>query len=123
MRQRPRRLTPDMTRIVAAAVFAAALVGFTVPSYAEDPIAMTIVIKNHIFDPAELKVPAGKVIELTVDNQDPTPEEFESTTLKVEKVIPGNAKGKVRFGPLAADTYLFIGEFHQDTARGAVTAE
>ena len=84
---------------------------------------MTIVIKDHKFEPAELKVPAGKVVELTVDNQDPTPEEFESATLKVEKVIPGGSKAKVRFGPLKADAYLFIGEFNQETARGVVTAE
>ena len=110
-----------MTRVVA--VLVAAFAGFVSPSYAEDPIRLTIVIKDHKFDPAELKVPAGKVIELTVDNQDPTPEEFESATLKVEKVIPGNSRGKVRFGPLAADTYLFVGEFNEGTARGAVTAE
>lgn len=112
-----------MTRIVAAAAVAAALGGFVSPVFAEDPVRLTIVIKHHKFDPAELKVPAGKVIELTVDNQDPTPEEFESTTLKVEKLVAGSSKVKVRFGPLAADTYLFIGDFNQQTARGAVTAE
>lgn len=112
-----------MTRVAAVAVLVAAVAGFVLPSYADEPVRLTIVIKDHRFDPAELKVPAGKVIELTVHNQDVTPEEFESETLKVEKVIPGGAKGKVRFGPLAADTYLFIGEFNQETARGAVTAE
>ena len=113
-----------MTRTVVAAAFAVVISGFLIaPSFAEDPIAMSIVIKNHKFDPEELKVPAGKIIELTVDNQDATPEEFESPTLKVEKIIPGNSKGKVRFGPLTPDTYLFIGEFNQATARGAVTAE
>lgn len=112
-----------MTRTVIVAAFAAALVGFVSPSFAEDPVQLSIVIKDHKFDPAELKVPAGKVIELTVDNQDATPEEFESPALKVEKVIAGASKGKVRFGPLAADTYLFVGEFNEETARGAVTAE
>jgi hypothetical protein len=112
-----------MTRIAAAIAVAVAL-GFIVqPAFAEDPVQMTIVIKDHKFDPADLKVPAGKVIELTVDNQDPTPEEFESATLKVEKVIPGSSKGKVRFGPLKPDVYLFIGEFNQPGARGTVTAE
>jgi hypothetical protein len=112
-----------MTRAVVIAAFAAALAVFVSPSYAEDPVQLSIVIKDHKFDPAELKVPSGKVIELTVDNQDATPEEFESPTLKVEKVIPGGSKGKVRFGPLAADTYLFVGEFNEETARGVVTAE
>jgi hypothetical protein len=112
-----------MSRIVAAAAFAVVLGLFAAPAVAEDPVQMTIVIKNHKFDPEQLKVPAGKVIELTIDNQDPTPEEFESATLKVEKIIPGNSKGKVRFGPLKPDVYLFIGEFNQPSARGAVTAE
>ena len=113
-----------MTRAVLAAAFAVVISGFLIaPSFAEDPIAISIVIKDHTFDPEELKVPAGKVIELTVDNQDATPEEFKSATLKVEKVIAGSSKGKVRFGPLTPDTYLFIGEFNQTTARGAVTAE
>ncbi len=113
-----------MTRFaVVAFAFAALSTLAVVPAFAEDPVAMTIVIKDHKFEPAELKVPAGKVIELTVDNQDATPEEFESATLKVEKVIPGNSKGKVRFGPLTPDTYLFVGEFNEATARGAVTAE
>ena len=35
------------------------------------------------------KVPANKRIQLTVVNDDPTPEEFESKEMKVEKVIPG----------------------------------
>ena len=112
-----------MIRAIVVAVLATALVGVLSPTSAEDPVRLTIVIKDHKFDPAELKVPAGKVIELTVDNQDPTPEEFESATLKVEKVIPGNSQGKVRFGPLTADTYLFVGEFNEETARGVVTAE
>ena len=85
--------------------------------------AADLVIKDHVFTPTEIKVPAGKIVELIVDNQDVTPEEFESPALKVEKVIPGKSTGKVRFGPLAAGSYLFIGEFNQKTARGVVTAE
>jgi hypothetical protein len=112
-----------MHRIAAAIVISAALGFVAAPAVADDPVQLTIVIKDHKFDPVDLKVPAGKVIELTVDNQDPTPEEFESATLKVEKVIPGNSKGKVRFGPLKPDVYLFIGEFNQPSARGTVTAE
>src|SRR5271165_2237663 len=83
----------------------------------------TMVIKNHRFVPAELHVPAGKRITLTVENQDATPEEVESKALRVEKVIPGGGKGIVRFGPMAAGTYTFFGDFHQDTAQGKVIAE
>jgi plastocyanin len=85
---------------------------------------LSITIKDHKFEPAELKVPAKKRITLTVINNDPTPEEFESKKLKVEKVIPGKSKGVVRFGPLEPGRYDFIGEFHEDSgAKGVVIAE
>jgi plastocyanin len=84
---------------------------------------LSITIKDHKFEPAELKVPAKKRVTLTVINSDSTPEEFESKKLKVEKVIPGKSKAVVRFGPLEAGRYEFVGEFHEDTAKGVVIAE
>lgn len=83
----------------------------------------TITIKNHRFTPAEVKVPANKRVQITVVNDDPTPEEFESHEMKVEKVIPGKSKGVVRIGPLAPGRYPFFGEFNQATAKGVVIAE
>ena len=83
----------------------------------------TITIKNHRFTPSELKVPANKRIQLTVVNDDPTPEEFESKEMKVEKVIPGKSKGVVRVGPLRPGRYPFFGEFHEATAKGTLIAE
>ena len=85
--------------------------------------ALSITIKNHKFDPAELKVPANKRVTLTVVNDDPTPEEFESKVLKVEKVIPGKSKATVQFGPLKPGKYKFEGEFNSKTAQGVVIAE
>jgi plastocyanin domain-containing protein len=84
---------------------------------------ITITIKNHRFTPSEVKVPANERIQLTVVNDDPTPEEFESREMKVEKVIPGKSKGVVRIGPLAAGRYPFFGEFNEATAKGVVIAE
>ena len=83
----------------------------------------TLVIKDHRFEPAELKVPAKKKIKLIVDNQDPTPEEFESHTLRREKVIPGNTQAIVFIGPLKPGPYPFVGEFHEDVAKGTIIAE
>ena len=90
---------------------------------AANEVAMTIVIKDHKFTPAELKVPAGKTIVLTIDNRDSTPEEFDSPDLKIEKVVPGGTTAKVRFGPLKAGSFAFVGEFNQKTARGVVKVE
>ena len=83
----------------------------------------SVTIKDHRFTPSEIKVPANKRFEITVINDDATPEEFESKTLKIEKVIPGKSKGVVRIGPLKPGRYPFVGEFHEDTAKGVVIAE
>lgn len=90
---------------------------------AADTVEMSIVIKNHMFVPAELVVPAGKTVVLTVDNQDATPEEFESHKAHVEKIIPGRSKGKVRIRPLAVGSYPFVGEFNEATAKGVIVAQ
>ena len=84
---------------------------------------MTLTIKDHKFTPAEIKVPANKRVKLTVINDDATPEEFDSDDLKVEKVVPGKSKGIVRIGPLKPGRYPFVGEYHEDTAKGVVIAE
>jgi plastocyanin len=82
-----------------------------------------LTIKDHKFSPEELKVPANQRVVITVINDDSTAEEFESSVLKVEKVIAGNSRGTVRIGPLAPGKYPFIGEFHEATAKGVVIAE
>jgi len=102
-----------------------ALAGLVVAASAHaqaDP-EISIAIKNHRFEPAEVKVPAGKRVKLIVHNQDTTPEEFESHVLKREKVIPGGAKATILIGPLKPGRYPFFGEFHEATAQGAVIVE
>ena len=110
-----------MKNLVFALAFAAAAALSVGGAQAQD--ALTITIKNHRFEPAEIKVPANKRITLTVVNDDPTPEEFESHPLKVEKVIPGKSKATVQFGPLKPGKYKFEGEFNSKTAQGVVIAE
>lgn len=105
---------------LAAFAFAAALAcGSAVAAEPE----FTLVIRDHRFEPAELKVPAGQRIKLTVHNQDKTPEEFESHSLNREKVIPGGAKASIFIGPLKPGRYTFFGEYNEATAKGAVVAE
>ena len=112
----------NLTRLLAAAAVAG-MVGAMSPARAADEFETTVVIKDHVFTPTEIKVPAGVRVILTVDNQDPTPEEFESLELQVEKIVPGGSTAKVRFGPLSAGSYVYVGEFNEKTARGVVTAE
>ncbi len=81
-----------------------------------------LAIKDHRFQPAELTVPAGRKLQLVVDNQDATPEEFESRRLRVEKVIPGKTRTTLTIGPLEPGAYPFVGEFHESTAKGTLQA-
>jgi Cupredoxin-like domain len=51
----------------------------------------TITIKDHKFTPEEIKLSANQRAAVTVINNDDTAEEFDSTALKVEKVVAGKS--------------------------------
>ena len=82
-----------------------------------------IEIRNHLFIPSELTIPANTKVKLVVYNYDTTPEEFESYELNREKVIVGNRKAIIFIGPLPVGDYPFFGEFHPESAQGKVIAE
>ena len=82
-----------------------------------------LVIREHRFEPAELKVPANQRIKLVVQNDDASAEEFESHALNREKVVPGRSKVTIYIGPLKPGRYAFVGEYHEATAKGVVVAE
>ncbi|MDI1252980.1 cupredoxin domain-containing protein [Thermomonas sp.] len=90
---------------------------------AADQYEASLVIQGHRFQPAELVVPAGRKIKLTVVNRDATAEEFESYELNREKVVAGGSSIVVYIGPLRPGTYPFFGEFHMETAKGKIIAE
>jgi len=91
--------------------------------WAQDQGPYTIVIKDHLFNPASLTIPAGQKIKLTVENQDATVEEFESYDLNREKIVSGNKQIIVFIGPLSKGTYKYFGDFHQKTAQGSIVAQ
>jgi hypothetical protein len=82
-----------------------------------------VVLKDHEFIPDNLVIPAGKKIELLVDKQDATPEEFESHDLNSEKIIFGNSSTVILVGPLEPGNYSFFGEFNPKTAQGTLTVK
>ncbi len=90
---------------------------------ADDPVVVKVTIRDHRFEPSEIRVAAGKPVVLEIANQDATAEEFDSHALKVEKVIAGGKSGSVRIRALDKGDYPFIGEYHEATAKGVVIAE
>lgn len=107
----------SIKKLILLSVFAA------FPMASANAADYTIVIKDHKFTPAELKVPAGEKHKLVVKNEDATPEEFESHDLKREKIVAGNSEITVNIGPLKAGTYKYFGEFNEATAQGVIIAE
>jgi len=89
---------------------------------AEDGV-YSLIIKDHHFQPAEINIPAGKKVKLVVENQDPTPEEFESHSLNREKIIAGKSKATIYIGPLSPGRYSFEGEFNAKTAQGVIIVQ
>ncbi len=104
----------------AIIVFAAAL-ALATPALADAPIPVTL--KDHKFTPATIHVKAGEPAVIALTNSDETAEEFDSTALKVEKVVAGHGTGNIRLRPLSPGKYPFMGEYHSDTAQGVVIAE
>ena len=90
---------------------------------AGDSAPIELSLKDHKFSPAEIHVKANVPSEIDLTNADSTSEEFDSSALKVEKVVAGGTKGIVRLRPLAPGRYPFMGEYHSETAQGVVIAE
>jgi plastocyanin len=114
------KLTTAQRTVMKNVLLAALLFPFSVCAAEAD---YTLVIKDHRFTPAELTIPAGKKIKLLVENQDSTPEEFESHSLNREKIIAGKGKITLYLGPLEAGSYPFFGEFNEATAKGVIIAK
>jgi hypothetical protein len=80
-------------------------------------------IRDHLFYPAEIVVPANTKVKLVITNQDDAPEEFESYELNREKVIMEHSKTVIFIGPLQPGEYPFFGEFNPKTAQGKIIAK
>jgi hypothetical protein len=82
-----------------------------------------IQLKDHLFFPSRITIPANQKVKLVIDNQDSTPEEFDSFSLNREKVIFAQRKATIFIGPLKPGEYEFFGEYNPNTARGTVIVE
>ncbi len=112
------RLPPP--KLAPAVLLGVMALGFH-PARADDlPL---VVFKNHRFVPATLNVPAGRRFKLHVMNSDSTADEFESTDLNREILVPPGSTITVFLGPLDPGSYKFFGDFHQDTAQGVLVAK
>ena len=101
---------------VSSLLVALNIIAGTDAARAEDePVMLSLIIKDHQFEPAEVHAPAGKSITFTVKNLGTIAAEFESSVLHVEKVIPPGGEATVHVRPLQPGRYNFFDDFHHAT--------
>jgi plastocyanin len=82
---------------------------------ADEPVTISLTIKDHRFEPAEVHAPAGKPIAFAIKNLGTIASEFESDALHVEKVVPAGGEAVVHVRPLQPGRYNFFDDFHRAT--------
>ena len=108
---------PTSAMIVLSAAMTAAWVA---NAAAVETVQLTL--QQHRFMPSEATAPAGERFRIEVTNQDATPSEFESSELRLEKIVPPATKVTMSAGPLKPGTYRFFDDYHPETATGTITA-
>jgi heme/copper-type cytochrome/quinol oxidase subunit 2 len=106
---------------VAILALATALLAPTTALYAQQA-TVEISVKNHQFQPGEIHAPANRPLAIKVKNLDAVAMEFESVSLRVEKVVAAGGQGVVNVRALAPGRYEFFDDFHQET-RGILVVQ
>jgi uncharacterized protein (DUF58 family) len=103
----------NIAKIGLAFAFLAAMT--FVQAAAQQTASVSVSVKNHHFQPAQVHAPAKVPIDLRVKNLDSSAMEFESDSLHVEKVISGNSEAVIRLKPLEPGRYEFYDDYHQES--------
>ena len=108
-------------KIVLAAICAIAIF-LSAPSQAQQATEIRLTYSNGQFQPSEVRAPPDKPIAFRVKNMDGKAMEFESTSLRVEKVVASGTEGVINVRALKPGRYEFYDDFN-DKARGALTVQ
>jgi hypothetical protein len=90
---------------------------------AQQATTVRLTLKDHRFAPAEVRAPANIPVTIVLKNLDPTPAEFESKTLRVEKVAAGGAEITINVRALAPGRYRFFDDYNESTTFGFLVVE
>lgn len=100
--------------------------GWATQSHAQPtPAALptwTITVRDGVFTPKRLEVPAGQRIKFILKNEGPGPLEFENADLHVEKILAANAESFVVV-KLPPGEHMFVDEFNIATGELLVIAK
>jgi hypothetical protein len=109
------------TRKLALAALCTAILPLSTAS-AQQATEIQISYSNGQFQPHEVRAPADRPVVFRIRNLDGKAMEFESTSLRVEKVVTGKSQGVINVRALKAGRYEFYDDFNEK-ARGALVVE
>ena len=92
------------------------------PSRAQQATEVQVTYSKGQFQPSEVRAPADKPVTFRVKNLDAKAMEFESKSLRVEKVVAANSEGVINVRALKPGRYEFYDDFNE-MARGALTVQ
>jgi hypothetical protein len=110
-----------MRKLTLAAICAIAMLPVS-PSPAQQATEVQVSYSNGQFQPSELRAPADKPIAVRVKNLDAKAMEFESKSLRVEKVVAAKSEGVINVRALKPGRYEFYDDFNEK-ARGALVVQ
>jgi Cupredoxin-like domain len=110
-----------MRKLILAAIGAVAMLPVS-PSQAQQATEVQVSYSNGQFQPSELRAPADKPITVRVKNLDAKAMEFESKSLRVEKVVAARSEGVINVRALKPGRYEFYDDFNEK-ARGALVVQ
>ena len=110
-----------MRKLTLAAICAIAMLPVS-PSQAQQATEVQVSYSNGQFQPSELRAPADKPIAVRVKNLDAKAMEFESKSLRVEKVVAAKSEGVINVRALKPGRYEFYDDFNEK-ARGALVVQ
>lgn len=111
-----------MKRPQIAWLLLAAALPLPLPALAELP-SYELSLNDGHFSPAVLEVPAGQRFKIVLKNIGQGPAEFESTPLRVEKVLSPGVTTFVVIHPLKPGHYPFFDEFNPQLPEGGILAK
>ena len=110
-----------MEKLPLAALCAVAMLQVS-PTQAQQATEVQVTYSKGQFQPSEVHAPADKPITFRIKNLDAKAMEFESKSLRVEKVVAANSEGFINVRALKPGRYEFYDDFNE-TARGALMVQ
>jgi hypothetical protein len=106
--------------VAAAALFSINVTGV---ANAQSATEIQLSYKDRKFSPAEITAPVNTPIVIKLKNLDAKAMEFESKTLKVEKVVAGSSEATINVRAQKPGRYEFFDEYNEKDARGALVVK